>query len=145
MKTNELKVPMSFWIIAVIFLLWNLMGVASFFAHTFITEEAKALLPQAERELYGEYPMWVTIIFAIAVFAGFLGAIGLVLRKKWSKLFFIISLSAIIPQMIHNIFFTSSIEVYGVVQASVMPIMVAIFGVFLVWYTDLGIKKQWLK
>ena len=65
-------------------------------------------LPVKERELYGEYPTWITIIFAIAVFSGLLGSLGLLLKKKWSKLAFIISLCAIVPQMVHNVFFTKS-------------------------------------
>ncbi len=121
------------------------MGVYSFFGHTFISDEALAKLPEKERELYGDYPIWTSIIFAIAVFGGLLGSLGLVLRKKWSKLAFIISLCAIIPQMIHNVFFTKSMEVYGTEQAATMPIMVVVFGVFLVWFSNFAINKNWLK
>lgn len=142
---NKIKIPIWFWVTAVFFLLWNSMGVISFFAHTFISEEDLALLPTQERELYGDYPIWTTIVFAIAVFGGLLGAVGLILRKTWSKTAFIISLLAIVPQMTHNLFFTKSVEVYGVGQAAAMPIMVVVFGLFLVWFSSYGIKKNWLK
>lgn len=121
------------------------MGVLSFFEHTFISEEALAKLPQKERELYGDYPLWTTIVFAIAVFFGFFGSLGVVLKKKWAKPAFIISLCAIIPQMIHNVFFTKSIDVYGPGQAATMPVMVVVFGIFLVWFSNFAIKKNWLK
>ena len=113
MENIKIKIPKWFWVVAIFFLLWNIIGVLSFFGHTFISDEALAKLPEKERELYGEYPIWTTIIFAIAVFGGLLGSLGLVFKKKWSKLVFIISLCAIIPQMVHNVFFTKSIEVYG--------------------------------
>ena len=145
METENIKIPIWFWVIAVFFLLWNLMGVLSFFGHTFISEEALALLPENERELYGDYPLWTTIVFAIAVFFGFIGSLGLVLKKKWSKLAFIISLCAIIPQMIHNVFFTKSMDVYGPGEAATMPVMVIVFGIFLVWFSNYAIKKNWLK
>lgn len=145
MEQVSTKIPVWFWIVSIIFLLWNIMGVLSFLMHAFISEEAIAALPSNERALYTEYPAWTTIVFAIAVFAGLLGAIGLVLKKKWSKMVFIISLMAIIPQMIHNVFFTSSIEVYGAAQAATMPAMVVVFGLFLVWFSMFGIKKGWLK
>ena len=138
------KIPKWFWAVAIIALLWNLMGVMSFFAHTFITDEAIAQLPENERALYGEYHIWTTIVFAIAVFFGLLGSLGLLLRKKWAKLAFIISLCGIIPQMIHNVFFTKSIEVYGPGQAASMPIMVILFAVFLIWFSNYAIKKNWL-
>jgi len=142
---KNVKIPVWFWIVAVIFLLWNIMGVISFFMHTFITDEALALLPENERELYGDYPLWTTIVFAIAVFGGLLGSIGLVLKKSWSKLAFIISLLVVIPQMIHNVFFTKSMEVYGPGQAATMPVMVVVFGVLLIWFSSYAINKNWLK
>lgn len=144
MGNGKITVPIWFWVIAIFFLLWNLMGVVSFFAHTFISEEALTNLPTQERELYGDYPIWITIVFAIAVFGGLLGSLGLILKKKWSKTAFTLSLCAIIPQMIHNVFFTKSIEVYGFVQAASMPIMVLFFGIFLVYFSKFGIKKDWL-
>jgi len=136
--------PKWFWSIAIFFLLWNIMGVFSFFTHTFISEEALAVLPEKERELYGDYPIWTTVVFAIAVFFGLFGSLGLLLKKKWSKLAFIISICAILPQMIHNVFFTKSMEVYGPGQAATMPIMVVVFGLFLIWFSNYSINKNWL-
>ena len=138
------KSPTWFWVVAIIALLWNLMGVGSFFMHTFISEEALSLLPKAERELYQSYPMWSKIIFAIAVFGGLFGCIALLLKKKWAKTAFIISLCAIIPQMVHSLFFTRSMEVYGPGQAALMPIMVVLFAVFLVWLSSHAINKDWM-
>lgn len=145
MENIKSKLPVWFWIVAIVFLLWNIMGVFSFFGHTFISDEAIAKLPVPERELYGEYPLWTTIVFAIAVFFGFVGSLGLIFKQKWSKMVFIISLIAIIPQMIHNVFFTTSIEVYGTAQAITMPILVVLFGMFLVWFSVFSIHKKWLK
>lgn len=145
MENIKIKIPIWFWVVAILFLLWNIMGVFSFFVHTFISDEALAALPTNERELYGDYPIWTTIIFAIAVFGGLLGSLGLVLKKKWSKLAFIISLCAVIPQMIHNVFFTKSMDVYGPGQAATMPVLIVIFGIFLVWFSNFAITKNWLK
>jgi hypothetical protein len=142
---EKIKIPKLFWVITIFFLLWNIMGLLSFFAHTFISEDALAALPQNERELYGDYPIWTTIVFAIAVFFGFFGSLGLLLKKKWAKLAFIISLCAIIPQMIHNLFFTKSIDVYGTGQAATMPILVVVFGLILIWFSNYSIDKKWLK
>ncbi|MBC8319495.1 MAG: hypothetical protein H8E34_02100 [Bacteroidetes bacterium] len=144
MENGKIKIPIWFWVVTIFFLLWNIMGVFSFYEHTFISEEALAKLPEQERELYGDYPIWTTIVFAIAAFGGLLGSLGLIFKKKWSKIAFIISLCAIIPQMVHNVFFTKSMEVYGPVQAATMPIMVVVFGVFLVWFSNVAIKKNWL-
>ena len=145
MENLKIKTPKWFWVVSIFFILWNLMGIFSFYTHTFISNEALAKLPINEREIYSQYPLWTTIAFAIAVSTGMIGAIGLVLKKKWSKTAFVISLMAIIPQMIQNVFFTSAIEVYGASEAITMPVLVVVFGVFLVWFSMLGIKKDWLK
>ncbi len=145
MENGTIKTPSWFWFVAIVFLLWNIMGVFSFFTHTFISEEALLLLSESERELYVEYPVWATFIFAIAVFSGFLGSLGLLFKKKWSKTYFIISFLAIIIQMIHNVFFTKSMEVYGPGQTITMPIMIVVFGLFLIWFSNYFIKKNILK
>ena len=121
------------------------MGVLSFFGHTFITEEALAKLPENESALYGEYSIWTTILFAIATFGGLIGSIGLILKRKWAKTFFILSFLAIVPQMIHNVFFTKSIDVYGLGQAVTMPVLVVLIGALLIWFSIFSIKKNWLK
>ncbi len=144
MENEKIKIPVWFWIFAIIILLWNIMGVFSFFAHTLITEEALSALPENERALYAEYPLWTNIFFAIAVFFGFFGSLGLVLKKKWSKMAFIISFIALLPQMVHNVFFTSSMEVYGVAEAVTMPVLVVLFGLFAIWFSDYSIKKGWI-
>ncbi len=141
---NNIKTPKWFWGLVIFFLLWNIMGVASFFQHTFISQEALDALPKAERELYGSYPLWTVIAFAIATFFGLAGSIGLLLKKKWAKQAFIVSLVGIIPQIIHNIFFTNAREVYGS-ASDVMPILVVLLGLFLIWFSIYGIKRGWLK
>lgn len=144
MENSVTKVPVWYWVVAIFFLLWNLMGLGAFFGQVFMTEDAIKSLPVAEQELYNSYPMWVYVLFAIAVFGGTIGSIGLIMKKKWAKLTFIISLIAIVPQMTYNIFFTETCEVYGA-GAAVMPIMIVIVGIFLVWYSNWLIKKSWLK
>lgn len=143
MENHSIKVPTWYWVVAIFFLLWNLMGVGSFFSQVLMTDEMMALLPEAEQELYTSYPFWTYIAFAIAVFGGTVGCIGLLLRKKWAKTAFIISLVAIIPQMTYGIFFTKTAEVYGA-AAMFMPVMIVVVGFFLVWYAGACIKRGWL-
>ena len=142
---NKVKIPAWFWVVAVVAVLWNLMGLMSFFMHVFMPEEAIAKLAENERDLYDQYPLWTNIVFAIATFGGFAASIGLILRKKWTKMLFIISLLAIIPQMIHNVFFTTSVDVYGIAQAVTMPALVVVLAIFFVWFTAFAEKKSLIK
>ena len=65
--------------------------------------------------------------------------------KKISLILFQISLITILIQMTHNVFFTNSKAVYGLMQTIIMPIVVIVYGVFLVWFSKLAISKNWLK
>lgn len=97
-----------------------------------------------EIELMNSFPSWMTAVFAIAVFGGLLGCIGLLMRKKWAKSAFLISLVAIIVQMTYNVFLTDSIEVYGLGQAITMPLLVTIFGLIQPWFSQRAINRGWL-
>ena len=143
MENKTVKIPTWFWVASIIFLLWNLMGIMSFYMHTFITEKALMALPEAERNLYGQYPLWVDFIFGLAVFTGTIGCVGLLMKKKWVKNLFMISLFSVIVQMSHNMFMTDTLDVYGYVSF-VMPILVILIAGLLVWFTSYSTKKTWL-
>lgn len=141
--TSTNKPKAGFWIIAVLALIWNLMGVLAYLAQAFMTDEAKALLPEAERALYNNVPAWATAAFAIAVFGGFLASLALLFRKKLAKPLFLISLVGIIVQMIYNFFISEAMDVYGP-GGMVMPVMVIVIGLFLYFYSKNAITKGWL-
>jgi len=137
------KSPIWFWIVSSFFLLWNILGLFSFFSHVFISEETLSQLPNEQIQMYAQYPLWTEIVFAIAVFSGLAGSLALLLRKSWSYIAFLISICAIIPQMIHNVFFTDAIKVYGLAQSITMPVLVVLFGVLLLWFSKHSISKNW--
>lgn len=140
--TNQ-KLPTLFWVIAIAALLWNLMGVFSFFAHTMISEEALAALPEAERALYNTAPTWQKIVFAIAVFSGLLGSIGLIMRKEWCVPLFVICLISVAIQMSYQILGTEAMEVYGP-QAAIMPVLVIVIAAYLLYYSRQCRERGWL-
>ncbi|WP_121666432.1 hypothetical protein [Mesonia aquimarina] len=138
------KTPTWFLIVSIILLIWNLMGVFAFFNHLLMDAEAINALPEAEQNLYAKYPLWTEIAYALAVFGGAIGCLGLVLKQKWAKPVLIISLLGVIVQMYHSLFIAKATEVYGP-GAIAMPIMVTLFAVFLVWFANYAIKRGWLK
>jgi len=59
------RVPIWFWAIAGLALVWNLMGVGAFFAHINFSQEALIALPEAQQDLYKNVPFWATAAFAV--------------------------------------------------------------------------------
>lgn len=143
MSESTNKPSTGFWIISIIALIWNLMGVFAYIAQVNMSDEIIAALPEAERTLYENVPAWVTGAFAIAVFGGALGCILLLLRKKLATSVLIISLIGIIAQMIYNFGMSKAAEVYGP-GGMIMPAMVVLIGVFLVWYAKQATAKGWM-
>ena len=137
------KPSTSFWVISVIALLWNLMGVNAYIQQAFKTDSFKAMYNEEQLKMIAEAPAWATAAFAIAVFGGLLGCILLLRRKQIAKTVFIVSLIGILVQMYYNFFVIDSIAVYGP-GAMAMPIMVILFAVFLIWYANFCTKKNWI-
>jgi hypothetical protein len=127
---SSIKVPTWFWVVAVIALLWNLLGCMAYVMEVTKTEEAIAALPAAEQALYAEIPAWATAAFALAVFGGALGCVALLLRKSWAVPLFVVSLIALCIQMYHSLFMIDSIAVYGPGSAA-MPAMVILIAIAL--------------
>ena len=137
------KPSTSFWVISVIALLWNAMGVKAYLDQAYVTDSFKAMYNEEQLKMIAEAPAWATGAFAIAVFGGFLGCVLLLMRKKIAKTIFMFSLIGILVQMYYNFFVIDSIAVYGP-GAMAMPIMIILFAVFLIWYTNYCIKKNWI-
>ena len=144
MSETNTKIPTWYWVVATILFLWNLMGIASFYMHVFITDEALAALPENEAALYGDYPMWTSIVFAIAVFGGALGTVGLLMKRKWAKPLFVLSLIAIVIQMYHSLFLTESMVVYGAAEALTMPILVVLIAIYEITLANKAIRNGWI-
>jgi membrane protein CcdC involved in cytochrome C biogenesis len=143
-NANDNSPPKMFWSIVVPAFLWNLLGVVAYVSQMRWTEEALMSMPEAERMLYMNVPIWATSAFAIAVNAGALGCLLLILRKDWAFPVLLVSLLGVIIQMYHSFFIANSIEVYGP-GGMVMPIMVLGISAFLVWYALHARTEGWIK
>ena len=138
------QAPRSFWIISGIALVWNLLGVMAYVMHVTMSDEARAALPAAEQALYENVPAWATSAFAIAVFAGALGCVAMLLRKTWAIPLLLASLLGAVAQNIHSFFMSDVLAVYGPGSA-VMPAVVIIIGIALVFYARTAHSRGWLR
>ncbi|WP_396590384.1 hypothetical protein [Allomuricauda sp. R78024] len=144
MTTDSInKPPVWFWVVSVIALLWNLMGVSAYLADAYTSIEQLEQMSQEIRELYEGRPAWATAGFAIAVFAGAIGSISLLLRKKWARPLLILSVLGSIVLNIHTFFLSNALEVMGA-NIVIMPIVVIVFGIYLIFFAKKGIQKGWL-
>jgi hypothetical protein len=141
---TSVKPPVWFWVVSFIALLWNLFGVMNYLNQAFNQVALLEAMNQAQREAFEGIPAWATAAFAIAVFSGTLASIGLLVRKKWARPLFIVSLVAAVAQFIHWLFISNAVEAFGPSTYG-MPIVVVLIGIYLIFFAKKGIEKGWLK
>jgi hypothetical protein len=79
-------------------LLWNVFGVAAFIMQATMSAEALSSLPADQQELWGDMGIATWIAYAVAVGAGTLGALSVILCRKWAVPLFLLSVAAIALQ-----------------------------------------------
>ncbi|MFD2823562.1 hypothetical protein ACFS5M_07770 [Lacinutrix iliipiscaria] len=137
MEENSMnKPPIWFWIVSIVALIWNLMGVGAYIAQAYITDDALAALPESDRVMYENLPAWYTAAFALAVFGGALGCIGLIIRKKWAYYLFLIGAIAALVQM--------SYITFSLNMANAMTPMIIVVAIALLWLSKHATKKGWI-
>ena len=129
---NSTKAPVWFWVISGIALVWNALGVGAYLQQAFMSAEEFGKLPPGQQDLIANQPEWVTAAFAIAVFAGFVGCILLLLRKKLAVRILILSFVAIVVQQTG--FFMEGYFQNMSGSALVMPIMIPVVGLALIFF-----------
>jgi hypothetical protein len=140
MSTSETrKVPAWFWIASAVALLWEGIGVASYLSQV----NGGAAMNAAQRELVAATPAWVTGAYATAAFSGLLGAIALLLRKRWARSLFILSLIAAIVQFGWVLVLSPALDLLGP-SAAILPIVILIVGAGLVWLAGNAERRGWL-
>lgn len=136
--------PGWFWLISAGALLWSFIGVWMYLAQVSMTPDDLAQMDAGMRTLYETAPAWQTGAFAIAVFAGLLGSIGLLMRKTWARILLIISLVAVLVQMFWPFFMADALNLIGP-SGAVMPLAIIVVAALLVWFASIGTKRGWLR
>lgn len=137
------NIPVWFWVLAVLAVLWNAMGVFAYVSDVTLSPDAIAALPQAQQDLRASTPSWVTGAYAIAVTAGLLAALCLLLRKGWAVPLFVGSLAAVVMQMGYVIFVLNAPAVLGA-PAVIFPVVVILLGALQLWFSTSAKARGWI-
>ncbi|WP_369994658.1 hypothetical protein [Winogradskyella sp.] len=143
--TNSInKPPIWFWIVSVIALIWNGLGVHGYLSQAYETSAYTDAYTTEQLEVMSSLPSWYTALFAIAVFTGAIGCLLLLLRKKAAKLLLILSFIAATIQMIYFLF-VADLKGVDFSANEIMAYMIIVFALFLVWFSNHSAKKGWIK
>jgi len=142
--TQSLQTPNWFSIVAIIALVWNVLGLIAFIGHIMMTPESIAELPKAQQALYINTPLWATGAFATAVIGGTLGCVYLILKKSVANILFVISLIGILVNDYYSFFMLDAVSIYGV-QGLIMPILVLVIAIALILLTSKAQENAWIE
>jgi len=143
MSRSSYKPNVLFWIIGILGLAWNAMGVKAYLDQAYQTEAYLASTPEEMQAIAANAPSWITAVFAIAVFVSTLACILLLLRKRSSRLLFLIGLLAVVIQTINAAFtegMFDAMETFNLVMFIVIPVI----AFFLYFYSKSAANKGWL-
>ena len=148
MNKTSYAVPNWFWVIAVLLLLWNVLGIVAFFNQMNMSEADFQQIPENQREFMKEmlenYPSWTSAAFAISVFSAAIGWILMLLRKKTARSLFILSFIAILIQMVYTgPYIGKAIAEFGAGQG-VMPLLIIVLALFAIWFSGKSITRNWI-
>lgn len=143
--SESIKPPVSFWVIAGAALVWNLIGFMVYYMQVTATPETLAQMYETEAQLayFSSIPAWATGAQGLAVTAGVLGCLLLLLRKSVAKFVFIASLAGILVQNAYGFILGNGLETFGV-GALALPIVVIVVAIALVIFSSKAADNGWL-
>ena len=138
MTAGSAKTPWHLWVVGVVALLFNAIGVYDFvMSHT----QGAAYLTQmgmspAQIEHYLGMPVWMTVVWAVGVFGAFLASVLLLLRKKLAFPVFVVSLAAFLLSLVYHYVLTDGRESLGGSMV-IADVVITALLLFFIWYSRL--------
>ena len=128
------KPPTSYYIIAAAFLAWNLIGLMFYYQQMTLTPEVLAGMDVEMAGFVEATPVWANSGYAIAVNAGVLASIALLLRKRWAFALFTLSFVGVLVQDLDAFVLRDVVAVWGG-SAFYVPSAVIVIGLVELWYS----------
>ena len=138
--TSQNAVPAWYWVAAIAALLFEGAG-AFLFANSLMLDPAT--LPLDQRAIYEATPQWMTIVWGIAIATGVIGAVGLLIRKRFAEAALLASLLAVAAQF-SGLFFVRELREMTPEDHLIVPVLILLFA-YGFWQTaKLARKRGWL-
>ena len=101
--TRAVKVPISFWVVAGLGLVWNGFAVLVYWLTATHDAQTMAQTPPDMARALAVTPVWAITAWGLAVVAAFAGSVLLVLRRKLAVPAFVASLAGLLVLTIYQI------------------------------------------
>lgn len=136
-----MPVPKWYVVVAVIALLWNLLGCVAYLAD--VSAKPETMTPQ-QQALRAARPAWAVAATATAVWLGAAGCIGLLVRRRWATPLLVVSLIGIAAQDFGLFVLARQIVKPGPPVFVIQGLVLAV-GIALVMLARTAARRGWMK
>lgn len=137
---ESVRTPVHLWIIGVLAILWNFVGVFDYLATKLNLEFYLSEFEPEMLEAVEAMPAWATATWALGVWGAFVGTIGLLLRKKWAVWAYVVSLGGLLMSNVYSFFLSNAAELMGE-SYPYMNALIWVIAIFLLFYACAMAKK----
>lgn len=146
MTNTPSRAPWHLWLVGVIAVLFNAIGVFDFVMAMARGAEYMASAGMTPQQIahYQNMPAWMTAVWAIGVWGAFLASILLLLRRKAAFPVFVVSLAAFLISLVYTYALTDGGAIMGRAMA-ITSAVIAILLLFFSWYARAMGKREVLR
>lgn len=146
MAGTNVKAPWHLWLVGIIAVLFNFIGVFDF---VMVMAQgaaymAKAGMSAAQIAHYEALPVWMVAVWAIGVWTAFIASVLLLLRRKLAFTIFVASLAAFLLHLVYTYVLTDGGAVMGQQMAITSAVIVTLL-LFFSWYSRLMTRRGVLR
>lgn len=133
--------PAWYWLAAVAALLFELAG-AYLFGNSLMLDPAS--LPLDQRAVYEATPQWMTIAWGVAIASGVLGAVGLLMRRRFADPLLLVSVLAVAVQF-SGIFLVRQLRELTPEDHLIVPVVILLLAYGVWQLSRLAKRRGWLR
>ena len=134
-------IPAWYWAIAVAALLFEGLGTFLFVSNLTLDP---ATLPLDQRSIFEATPQWMNLAWAVATGAGLIGAIGLLVRRRFAEPALLVSLLAVVVQ-VSGIFLVKQLRELTPEDHLIVPVTVLLIAYAFWQSAKLAKRRGWLR
>jgi len=141
MTASRTATPWHLWVVGVVTLLFNAMGILSYVTTKLGMLAEMGLIP-SQIAFMESYPAWISAFWALGVWGAFAGSLLLLARSKWAVTAMVVATIGLVGTTVGNYVV---LEVPADMQAPALDVAIWVVTLFLLFYARAMAKAGVLK
>jgi hypothetical protein len=146
MARRTIKTPWHLWLVGVVAVLFNAIGVFDFVMS--MTQGASYMagagMTKAQIAHYQDMPAWMTVDWGVGVFGALVGSVSILLRNKLAWPILAVSLAAFLISLLYTYVLSDGGKIMGpqmAITSAVIAGLLAFFIGYALWMTRRGVLR----